>query len=80
MMDASLATSALSDDGECVSRTSEQWELDYYDEIEALAYSDLSSVTAEAVHQLVPDGTIGAEYRSMKASAREAEMRAEASR
>lgn len=75
MMDASLATSALSDDGECVSRTSEQWELDYYGEIEALAYSDLSSVTAEAVHQLVPDGTIGAEYRSMKASAMEAEMR-----
>ena len=75
MMDASLATSALSDDGECVSRTSEQWELDYYDEIDALACSDLSSVTAEAVHQLVPDGTIGAEYRSMKASAMEAKMR-----
>ena len=40
MMDAAQATSR-SDDGECVSRTSEQWELDYYDEIDALGPVDI---------------------------------------
>ena len=47
MMDAAQATSR-SDDGECVSRTSEQWELDYYDEIDALAcrYPSLTITTA----------------------------------